>query len=103
VKTWGGSILARGLALGLWVGVKLMGWDYGGLSDRAQLAFATQQGRVLFTQDDDFLVLHQEGVEHCGIAYCHPRSHSIGEVVTGLALIWEVLEPEEMHNHIEFV
>ncbi|MEM8637446.1 MAG: DUF5615 family PIN-like protein [Cyanobacteria bacterium P01_G01_bin.54] len=74
-----------------------------GESDRLQLEFAVEQGRVLFTQDDDFLVLHQQGVEHCGIAYCHPRSRSIGEIVAGLVLMWEVLEPEEMYNSIEFL
>ncbi|NEO84469.1 MAG: hypothetical protein F6J87_09475 [Spirulina sp. SIO3F2] len=74
-----------------------------GESDLAQLEFAVEQGRVLFTQDDDFLALHQQGVEHCEIAYCHPRSRSIGEIVAGLVLMWEVLELEEVHNAIEFL
>lgn len=33
-------------------------------SDEVQLAFASSQGRVIFTQDDDFLRLH-----HAGIVY----------------------------------
>jgi len=39
-------------------------------SDEAQLAFALSQGRVIFTQDDDFLWLNQAGFTHAGIVYC---------------------------------
>lgn len=34
--------------------------------DEAHLALATQQGRVIFTQDADFLRLHATGIEHAG-------------------------------------
>ena len=74
-----------------------------GITDREQLAFAIAQNRVVFTQDDDFLALHQEGLHHCGIVYCHQNNRSIGEMVRGLVLIWEVLEPLEMYDHIEFI
>ena len=74
-----------------------------GASDEEQLAFAMLQQRVIFTQDDDFLAIHQQGVEHCGIVYSHQNSRSIGEIVRGLILIWEVLEPSEMENHVEFI
>jgi len=40
-----------------------------GADDRGQLAFAANAGRVLVTQDVDFLRLHAEGVPHaCFIA-----------------------------------
>lgn len=42
-----------------------------GASDTEQLAFAISRNRVLFTQDDDFLKLHQARTAHPGIAYCH--------------------------------
>jgi hypothetical protein len=74
-----------------------------GATDPEQLAFAISQKRVMFTQDDDFLAIHQRGLEHYGIAYCHPNSRSIGEIVRGLILIWEVLEPLDMVNHLEFI
>jgi predicted nuclease of predicted toxin-antitoxin system len=32
-----------------------------GAIDEEQLAFAISQGRVIFTQDDDFLAIHQRG------------------------------------------
>jgi predicted nuclease of predicted toxin-antitoxin system len=37
-----------------------------GAEDEAHLALATQQGRVIFTQDADFLRLHATGIEHAG-------------------------------------
>ena len=74
-----------------------------GATDEEQLAFSVSQERVIFTQDDDFLAIHQQGLEHYGIAYCHQNSRSIGEIVRGLILIWEVLEPLDMKNHVEFI
>lgn len=71
--------------------------------DVDHLAFAVTDGRVIFTNDDDFLRLHNQGVAHPGIAYCHQQGGSVGEIIRALELIWEVLEPEEMHNHVEFV
>jgi predicted nuclease of predicted toxin-antitoxin system len=57
--------------------------------DEEQLAFVRDQQRVLFTQDDDFLKLHEAQVPHAGITYCHQGSRSIGEIIKTLALIWE--------------
>ena len=74
-----------------------------GAVDEEQLAFAISQQRVIFTRDDDFLAFHQRGVEHYGLVYCHQNSRSIGDIVRGLILIWEVLEPSDMQNHIEFI
>jgi len=74
-----------------------------GAADEEQLTFAIAQERVIFTHDEDFLILHQLGLEHYGIAYCHQNSRSIGEIVRRLILISEVLEPLDMHNHVEFI
>jgi Domain of unknown function (DUF5615) len=74
-----------------------------GASDPEQLAFALGQQRVIFTQDDDFLKLHQANVPHSGIAYCHQGSRTIGEIVKTLALIWEWVDPEDMVGQIEFI
>jgi len=60
-----------------------------GAIDRAQLSFATDTGRVLVTQDDDFLRLHAEGGYHAGIVFCLPKYRGVGELVRGLALIHE--------------
>lgn len=71
-------------------------------SDKEQLAFAYSQGRVIFTQDRDFLELHYSGVEHSGIVYCIKGSRTIGEILRQLILIWEVLNADEMVGNLEY-
>lgn len=73
-----------------------------GASDEAQLALATEQQRVMFTQDDDFLRLHAQGIEHAGIVYVH-QGKPIGDLVRGSHLIYQALSAEEMRNHVEFL
>ncbi len=74
-----------------------------GADDADHIAFAVANGRVIVSNDPDFLRLHDQGVEHTGIAYCHQQSRSIGEMIRALELIWEILEPEEMRNRVEFI
>ncbi len=77
--------------------------DLIGASDQEQLAFALSQGRVLVTQDDDFLRLHQSGKLHSGIAYCKKASRSTGEIIQALSLIWECVTPAELSEKVEFI
>jgi predicted nuclease of predicted toxin-antitoxin system len=72
-------------------------------SDSVQLEFALIQKRVIFTQDTDFLRMHHSGEKHSGIAYCAQGSRSVGEILKGLILIWELLDPEEMYGQLEFL
>jgi len=72
-------------------------------TDEEQLAYSLAQGRMLFTQDEDFLRLHVAGKPHAGIAYCHPLSRSLGEIIRGLLLIWQIYEASEMNNRLEFL
>ena len=71
-------------------------------SDEEHLTLAAEIGRVLFTQDADFLRLHAGGVPHAGIVYAHQQTE-IGVIIRGLMLVYQVLEPQDMHNHVEFV
>ncbi len=73
-----------------------------GASDEEHLARARSEGRVLFTQDDDFLRLAAAGYPHAGIVYA-PQPTPVGEIVHGLMLVYEVLEAEDMTNHLEFL
>lgn len=73
------------------------------ISDEAQLQFAVSQHRVIFTQDTDFLRINQTNINHCGIVFCSQGSKSIGEIIRGLVLIWELLEPEDMYSKVEFL
>jgi hypothetical protein len=74
-----------------------------GAADREHLAFATAAGRILITQDIDFLRLHASGVHHAGIAYCHPQSRSVGEMLRRLVLLHAALSPEDMQNRVEYL
>jgi predicted nuclease of predicted toxin-antitoxin system len=74
-----------------------------GISDQAQLEFALSQNRVIFTQDTDFLRINRTNTEHYGIVYCWQGKKSIGEIIKGLILIWELLEPFEMLGKVEFI
>ena len=71
--------------------------------DEIQLEFIRNQRRVMFTEDADFLRVHAAGEPHPGIVYCHQQTRSVGEIIRGLVLIWEVLEREEMQNHVEYI
>jgi len=73
-----------------------------GLSDRDQLAFALSEGRVMVTMDSDFLTLAMEGVSHAGIGYANPR-RSVGQLISALMLVFGVLTPAELANHVEYL
>lgn len=73
------------------------------VSDEEQLAFAVSQGRVIFTQDDDFLTLHQSGVNHAGIAYCKQGTRTIGEIINYLSLMDKVFDAVDMQSRVEFI
>ncbi len=73
-----------------------------GATDEEHLERVRGEGRVLFTQDDDFLRLHATGVEHTGIVYA-PQGTPIGDLIRGLMLIHQILEAEDMKGHVEFL
>lgn len=71
--------------------------------DDAQLAFVRSERRVLVTGDTDFLRLARQDRDHPGIAFCRRTHLSIGQIIDGLLLIYEVLTPAEMVGRVEFV
>lgn len=77
--------------------------DLLGAEDEEHIAYCMTTGRVVFTQDQDFLRLHAASMEHRGIAFCHQQSRSIGQVIASLLLIWEIYEPDDMANRVEFI
>jgi predicted nuclease of predicted toxin-antitoxin system len=88
----------RGISVTTTADASLLGAD-----DADHITFAVAESRVIFTNDADFLRLHDQGVAHPGIIYCHQQSRSVGEIIRALELIWEVLESNEMANRVEFV
>lgn len=71
-------------------------------TDEQHLAFALSEGRVIVTQDAGFLRLHTAGRPHAGIVYA-PQQTAVGTIVRGLMLIYDILGPEDMANHVEFL
>ena len=93
-------------------GLRLRGFDVlttqedgrSGWPDDRILDRATELGRVLFTQDDDFLVearsRQERGVHFCGVVYAHQLRVTIGECVLDLELIAQATNEEEMRNQV---
>ena len=73
-----------------------------GATDDQHLTLASNRGRVLVTQDRDFLRLNRRGFPHAGIAYADTDT-SISRMINGLILIYEVLEPEDMIGRVEYI
>jgi hypothetical protein len=71
--------------------------------DTRHLDYGREQGRVVVTSDEDFLVLDSKGYSHAGIGFYRKSSRTIGEIIRHLVLMWEVLEPADMENHVEFL
>jgi hypothetical protein len=78
-----------------------------GKPDPEQLSRATLDGRVLLTSDHDFLQMHldwmREGKSHAGIIYYAQFHVSVGTCIWGVKLIVDLLSPDDMGNHLEFV
>jgi len=70
--------------------------------DQQHLQRAAQEGRVLVTQDTDFLRLHAAGIDHRGIVYA-PQQTPVPQMLRGLMLIHDVLSPDDMTRHVEFL
>lgn len=91
--------IARGLRLR---GIDIMTAQDAGLADQElpdsfQLKFAARQGRVLVTEDRDFVALAYSQTPHAGIILLQ-RPLTIGQYVDFLELMAQVTESEEIHN-----
>jgi hypothetical protein len=74
-----------------------------GTRDEEQLAYCLAQGRVIFSYDEDMLRLAASGVEHAGIIFCQQRRRSVGDIIRGLVLVWERLEPTGMVGQVKYL
>lgn len=75
-----------------------------GLDDPDILRHCLAETRVLVTNDDDFLRLNRTGAPHAGIAYWPQQTKSIGQIIEGLVLVYEVYdEAEQMLGRVEFI
>lgn len=67
--------------------------------DEKQLAFATALGRVLVTQDRDFVVLSSTHIPHTGIILLQ-KPLAIGQYIEYLELMAKTTEADEMHDRL---
>ncbi len=77
------------------------------IPDEDLLQRATELGRPVFTQDDDFLEIaahwRQMGRPFAGIIYAHQLRATVGHIVADLHLICEACIPEELRNTVLFL
>jgi len=68
------------------------------------LARATELGRVVFTQDVDFILLADEwlaaGRSFSGVVFAHQLKTTIGQAITDLEIVCRVLATPEAANQL---
>lgn len=78
-----------------------------GVSDQILLDRATELRRVMFSQDQDFLIeasrRQVEGVFFSGVIYAHQQRVSIGECIHDLELIAKAGEIEDFANRVQYL
>lgn len=78
-----------------------------GFADMLVLDRATELGRIVFSQDRDFLVeaKHRQsrGVPFPGIVYGHQLVVQIGDCIRDLELIAKLGELQEFENRVQFL
>ena len=78
-----------------------------GTPDPILLDRATELQRVLFTQDEDFLIeanqRQQEEINFAGVIYIHHQMLFIGDCVYDLELIAKVSNPEDLANRVQYL
>lgn len=77
------------------------------LDDVSLLERATARNRVLFSQDDDLLIIarHKQicGEIFSGLIYGHQLAATIGKYVIDLELVCKALDAEDMTSRIEYL
>jgi predicted nuclease of predicted toxin-antitoxin system len=75
--------------------------------DDQLLARATELGRAIFTQDEDFLTIaatwQEQSLEFAGVVYAHQLRVGIGKCVEDLELIAKCYEPVDLLNRVEYL
>jgi hypothetical protein len=75
--------------------------------DAVILHRATELGRLLFSQDEDLLVIaagfQTNGIEFAGVAYAHQLGPGVGQIVTDLELITLCADLHETWNQVIYL
>jgi predicted nuclease of predicted toxin-antitoxin system len=77
------------------------------LRDEPLLDRATALGRLLFTQDQDFLGIashhRRAGIPFAGILFAHQQGASLGRLIQDIELIAMCGEPGEFANRVTYL
>jgi hypothetical protein len=91
-------------------GIDVLTTEADGTADRDDeflLQRATDLGRVVFTQDRDFLALaaawQHTSREFTGMVYAHQMRITIGAAIHDLVLIASLMDSDDMRNRVEFL
>lgn len=71
--------------------------------DESHIEFARREGRVIFTNDSDFLQFAAINKDHAGFAYCARSARSIGFIVRHLCLMHDCMDLDEMRGKVEYL
>lgn len=71
--------------------------------DEDQLAYATKQGRLLITKDNDFLKIARLTTDHTGIAYTPQHTLTTGQIVRALKRIYDEKTPEQIQGTVTYI
>ncbi|OCQ95648.1 hypothetical protein BCD67_10545 [Oscillatoriales cyanobacterium USR001] len=79
-----------------------------GYLDEAQLIWAAEQGRVLYSSNiKDFYRLHTnflvEGQLHAGMMLVQQQRYSVGAIARGILRLMDAKSAEDMQNQVEFL
>jgi predicted nuclease of predicted toxin-antitoxin system len=80
---------------------------YAESDDADVLERAMQLGRVVFTNDDDFLAIadkwQETGRPFAGVIYVHQLKMTVGQTIADLEIIAKAGNPEDLLNRIEYL
>jgi len=74
-----------------------------GQSDDLQLAFAHDAGRMIVTQDADYLALANEGRLHAGIAFIPSGRIPIGSLIRALATLHQEQSADQVRGMVIYL
>jgi predicted nuclease of predicted toxin-antitoxin system len=73
-----------------------------GVSDTEQLAFATTEGRIVITADQDFLRIAAVDQNHAGIIFC-THSDRIGAIIKAIDALCFERPDDDFHGTVTYV
>ena len=77
------------------------------LEDAALLDRAAALGRLIFSQDEDFLAeatgRQREGVPFAGVVYAHQLRVTLGQCIADLELIAKASDPADVADHVIYL